>query len=401
MTRHANWCIIAAAIVCVATGIGLSHRIEPGVRVDTVTLAGDTPALRFFPAGTEPHPVALLAHGVTASKETLFRFGEGLAAAGFVCFAVDLPGHGESRRLFSRRENAPTLTAVARELGTVDVFIGHSMGAGAGAASVRAHGLSPRLFIAVGAVPDLGPSGPPLLLLEGEFDEAIVWRLGSGGKKPLPLQANQFESSIAPGTNTRVRLFSWCDHAMEPYDPRLVNAAIEAACAAVGRTPPAAPTRWIWRVAGIMLAVAGAFCLGVLAPKIIPRAARVRGLVLALAVIAAVCASAGTWLGAGPNWPRVPGQIVVMIVFWLMLTGAGKLRIPRWIFVAFAGTAAVCGILTGAYFPALIAGISTVGLGAGTVLGETAAHLGSRRDGDIAMAVFVGYAVGQWVPRIF
>ena len=32
-----------------------------------------------------------MAHGVTASKETLFRFGEALARAGFTCYAVDLP----------------------------------------------------------------------------------------------------------------------------------------------------------------------------------------------------------------------------------------------------------------------------------------------------------------------
>jgi hypothetical protein len=37
---------------------------------------------------------------------------------------------------------------------------------------------------------------------------------------------------------------------------------------------------------------------------------------------------------------------------------------------------------------------------AGTVPGRIAAHRGSRRDGDIAMAVFVGYAIGQWMPRI-
>src|SRR5690242_14443312 len=100
MSARANWFIAAAALALIAVGVALSHRIEPGVRVEAVTLAGDTPALRFLPAGSGPRPVALLAHGVTASKETLFRFGEALAAAGFECIAVDLPGHGESPRSF-------------------------------------------------------------------------------------------------------------------------------------------------------------------------------------------------------------------------------------------------------------------------------------------------------------
>src|SRR4051812_11730785 len=152
---RANWWICAGLIVCFAVGVWLSHRVEPGVRVEAVTLAGGTPALHFFPADSGPHPVALLAHGVTASKETLFRFGEALAAAGFVCFAVDLPGHGESARPFDTGDIVSKLEEATRAVGPVDVFLGHSMGAAAGAWAVRDARLSPRLFISVGANPDL------------------------------------------------------------------------------------------------------------------------------------------------------------------------------------------------------------------------------------------------------
>ena len=127
MSVRANRFIAAVAIVFFAAGVVLSHRIEPGVRVKTVTLAGDTPALQFLPTGPEPHPVALIAHGYASSKEMLFRYGEALAVAGFVCFAVDLPGHGASPRSYSFIEAARTLEEVARAVGPVDVFIGHSM----------------------------------------------------------------------------------------------------------------------------------------------------------------------------------------------------------------------------------------------------------------------------------
>lgn len=90
--RVQRW-IVVAAIISVGAGAALSHLIEPGVRVQKVTLAEETPALEFLPAGPGPHPVALLAHGSPASKETLFRYGEALAAAGFICYDVDLPGH--------------------------------------------------------------------------------------------------------------------------------------------------------------------------------------------------------------------------------------------------------------------------------------------------------------------
>ena len=81
-----NWIIAGVAAVGFVTGIVLSHRIGPGVRVQNVTLAEETPALEFLPAGSGPHSVALLAHGYASSKETLFRYGEAIAAAGFICF---------------------------------------------------------------------------------------------------------------------------------------------------------------------------------------------------------------------------------------------------------------------------------------------------------------------------
>jgi hypothetical protein len=63
-----------ASIMCFAVGLVLSHRVETGVRVQKVTLVEETPALEFLPAAPGPHPVALLAHGYTGSKETLFGY---------------------------------------------------------------------------------------------------------------------------------------------------------------------------------------------------------------------------------------------------------------------------------------------------------------------------------------
>ena len=47
---------------------------------------------------------------------------------------------------------------------------------------------------------------------------------------------------------------------------------------------------------------------------------------------------------------------------------------------------------------ALLMWLSTLILFMGTVLGGIAARQASRRAGDIAMAIFVGYAIGQWLP---
>src|SRR5579864_4171475 len=100
MSARLSQIVAVASVAFIVAGFLMSRLTEPGVRVEAVTLANDTPALRFLPASAGPHPVALLAHGITASKETLFRFCEALATAGFACFAIDLPGHGESGRRF-------------------------------------------------------------------------------------------------------------------------------------------------------------------------------------------------------------------------------------------------------------------------------------------------------------
>jgi hypothetical protein len=106
-------------------------------------------------------------------------------------------------------------------------------------------------------------------------------------------------------------------------------------------------------------------------------------------------------LGTVPNPRRIPIQISAIILFWLALTGAGKLRIPRWSGALLAAVAAVGYMVAGQYLLGLFMGIGAAGLFAGVILGEIAAHCGTRRDGDIAMAIFVGYVLGQWMPTMF
>src|SRR6185503_2021994 len=146
-----NSIIAGVAAVCFITGVALSHVIQPGVRVEKVMLTTNTPALRLFPATPGPHPIALLAHGATGSKENCFRFGEALAAAGFECYSVDQAGHGESPQPCSFTNILLNFQELERPLGAVDVFIGHSMGGGVGAWGVREAGFRPKLLS--GSVP--------------------------------------------------------------------------------------------------------------------------------------------------------------------------------------------------------------------------------------------------------
>jgi hypothetical protein len=385
--RTSRWAF-AAAIAALIVGAILSRVIEPGVRVENVTLAQDTPALKFIPTGAGPHPVALLAHGYAASKETLFRYGEALAAAGFLCYSVDQPGHGASPRKYRPMEAVHTLEAVAREVGPIDVFAGHSMGGFAGAEAVRKGGMRPGLFMGIGSLPVLGDHAPPLLLLAGRFEEAFLLE------------------RLKTRADARLVISPWSDHLLETFDPVLVNAAIEAACGAIHKTPPTPPTAWRWRLVGAVLAMLAAGKLASCLTDLFPKLARFRGLLIGGFVTAAFMLTfCGKWLDATPNWLLQGIAIPVAILLAII---AGKFRIPRWSFAAVGALAmasAACWFKASGSWAALQLLICTLilmpALIVGILIGWMAARRGSRLQGDIAMAIFVGCAPFQCVepPR--
>jgi pimeloyl-ACP methyl ester carboxylesterase len=391
--RTNRW-VIAAAAAALILGATLARVIEPGVRVEKVMLATNTPALRLFPATPGPHPIALLAHGNGGSKEMLFRFGEALAAAGFDCYSVDQAGYGESPRSWSLTNILLHFQETERALGTVDVFIGHSMGGGVGAWTVRNAGFGPKLFIGVGAPVELGERGPPVLWLAGLFEEIY---------RPARLRAQ---------TNAQVVISPWSDHILEAYDPVLARAAVKAACAAVGEPVPTAPTAWRWRFAGLVLGVAGALGLMFRLPELHPGLARARRYIVPAVLLIALGLTLGTWVGVTPQLRRFPQQLVLLPVIWLALVGLNRLRMPRWILAVVTGLLALgCLALQFAsaqnnlvwLFATLMCTlvISSLLLLPAIAVGRIATLGGSRRDGDVAMAIFASYAIGQFMPLFY
>jgi pimeloyl-ACP methyl ester carboxylesterase len=387
--RTNRW-LIAAAIAALILGAILSRVIEPGVRVEKIMLTTNTPALRLFPATPGPHPIALLAHGNLASKEMFFRFGEALAAAGFDCYSVDQAGFGESPQSCSLTNLGLNFQEFERALEPVDVFIGHSMGGGMGEWGVREGGFRPKLFIGVGFPVELGKQGPPLVLLAGWFEEFF---------RPAQLRAR---------TDAQVIISPWSDHILEPFDPVLVRAAVKAACATVGKPVPAAPTAWRWRFAGLVLGIAGALVLMFCLPELHPRLARTRRLIVPAVLLIAVILTWGTWFGVTPQWRRIPQQLVLLVVIWLALAGLSSLRMPRWSLAVVTGILALgclpLGFVKGIFLFAMlncILGISTLLLLPGTLVGRIATRGGSRRDGDVAMAIVASYGIGQFMPLFY
>jgi hypothetical protein len=194
----------------------------------------------------------------------------------------------------------------------------------------------------------------------------------------------------------------------ELYDPVLVNAAVTAACAAVGKPVPAAPTTWRWRFAGLVLGMAGALGLMFYLPDLHPRLARVRRFIVPGLLLFALVLTLWPWWGVTSQLRRIPAHLAVLGVLWLALIGVGRLRMPRWSLPVVTGILAL-GCMAVAFsknsflFMAIgcALAISTLWLLPAVAVGRIATRGGSRRDGDIAMAIFASYVIGQFMPLFY
>jgi pimeloyl-ACP methyl ester carboxylesterase len=392
MKAHAQLWIVVAAIISLGAGAALSHVIEPGVRVEKIMLTTNIPALRIFPATPGPHPKALLAHGGGGSKEMLFRFGEAFAAEGFDCYSVDQAGQGESPQPISLTNILLNIQESDRALGEVDVFIGHSLGGGAGAWCVREFGFRPKLFIALESDIHVGERGPPVVVLMARFGEF----------------APMIRTWLKAQTNAQVVISPWSEHITAAYAPTLVNGGVKAACAAFGKPDPAVPTAWRWRLLGLLLGIAGALGLMFCLPEIHPRLARFRRFIVPGVLLLALILTLWPWLGVSPQLRRIPAHLVVLGVVWLALLGARRLRMPRWSLPVVTAILTLCFLAvfwpTGIFFMGLlfaIFAISTLLLLPSVAVGRIVARGGLRRDGDIAMAIFTSYVIGQFIPLFY
>ena len=379
--------ITAAATICFIAGVSLAHRLAPGIRVEKVILTGETPALKFIPAGDGSHPVALLAHGYSATKETLFWYAEALSEAGFVCYSVDLPGHGESLQPFTALNTARALGHVAHSIGPVDVVLGHSMGGMVGSEAVREGLLQPKLVIAIGADAHVGERGPPLWLLVGKFDEFYK----SGDLKTR--------------TNAQIIISPWSNHGFELFDPVLIHAAVNAASAAAGKPLPAPSAIWCWNVAGVFLALLSAFTLALVLPEFPLQWEWARGALVAVIIGGAYFLTFYNWLDLRPHLHNIPWQIIAAVIALPLLVGARKMRIRRWVFVALAIALTIAAVFVTqtvlvqtniplfrmARFSIVLAPVLFVG----ALVGMTASYRGSRFSGDVAMALIIGCSLFQ------
>jgi pimeloyl-ACP methyl ester carboxylesterase len=88
-----------------------------------------TPYIHYF-GETPNRGRVLVVHGLDVSKETIGLFSSALADGGFDVYAMDLPGHGDSKVGFQTDLAQQAISNAKRYLGEKIFVAGHSMGAG-------------------------------------------------------------------------------------------------------------------------------------------------------------------------------------------------------------------------------------------------------------------------------
>jgi hypothetical protein len=177
-----------------------------------------------------------------------------------------------------------------------------------------------------------------------------------------------------------------------------------------------------------------------------------RKFIVPVVLLIAVVLTWGTWVEVSPTLRRIPAHLIVLGVMWLALTGLRKVcmnriedgdddenednaaaglrhsrgpwsMVPTHIFrtlircflwlgrgnlVVVSGILALCCMGVGLateIFPFFIL-MSIFGIGAllllpSLLVGRIASRGGSRRDGDIAMAIFASYVIGIFMPLFY
>ena len=98
MTRLSNLLIAGVALAAVALALWRLLAPFDGVSVERTTIGARTPATVYRPAGGEPAPTVLVAHGFAGSQQLMQPFALTLARNGYLAVTFDFLGHGQHPR---------------------------------------------------------------------------------------------------------------------------------------------------------------------------------------------------------------------------------------------------------------------------------------------------------------
>jgi hypothetical protein len=156
----------------------------------------------------------LVVHGLDVSKETVGLVSQALADGGFDVYAIDLPGHGDSKAGFQTDLAQRAISNAKRHLGEKTIVVGHSMGAGLLLDLAETEHFSTMVLL----------SPPPLSVAEIHAERVLI----ATDKMDIP-RIRSFVPIAADigGPNVETWDLPWGGHSALIYNPAYVRKVVE------------------------------------------------------------------------------------------------------------------------------------------------------------------------------
>jgi pimeloyl-ACP methyl ester carboxylesterase len=340
------------SVLLLALGLLLCAVFNPStVKSESVAIhtdAGGQLVARLYTPKTTPapHPVMVLMHGTSASKEVISPLAVELARHGIAAIAFDFGGFGESyprpadsAAIENLDENnladaRAVLAYVRSNKATFDSrrtgIAGHSMGARTALALAQAD-RQLRATIMLGMSGSASPTVPKNLFVGVGLYEQL--NPPQEVRAMIQQATGTNPGNFAAGTARMLAVSPTADHVTEPYDPFLLGQAVRWAQLALnvpsGNLPPVVP----WYILGLLLTQAGGLATGVFmflragAPVVHPQA---RQLYRGCAVFVIVALASVVWgLGSSGMGPSRGASTVLLFSLALLLVTNYALRYPE------------------------------------------------------------------------
>jgi pimeloyl-ACP methyl ester carboxylesterase len=161
--------LLVALLIATATYARLPGSRERG----TFDTDPPTPYFHYKPA-VESRGQVLVVHGLDASKNVMNVLSYSLAEAGFEVFAIDLPGHGDSRAGFDALLARKAVDSVLEKLGPQTAVVGHSLGGAMLLDVANERPIQRMVLFSPAPTPLEALQAEQVLVLEGEFDPSRI-----------------------------------------------------------------------------------------------------------------------------------------------------------------------------------------------------------------------------------
>jgi pimeloyl-ACP methyl ester carboxylesterase len=202
-----------------------------------------TPYTHYF-GGAPPAGRILAIHGLDVSKELMSLISAALADSGFEVYAIDLPGHGDSKAEFQTELAKQTLRSARGFLGENTIVLGHSLGAGLLLDLAASERFSTMVLL----------SPPPLPVGDIHADRVLI----ATGQLDIP-RIRAFATIAADIGDPKVEawILPWGGHSAPVLNPIHIQRIVNWLGGAGG------PARTVWRMLWIAIMLAAASVLGV------------------------------------------------------------------------------------------------------------------------------------------